>query len=276
VEDSYQASAKTRLIVSGRYDHHSLTGGEVSGRATVMQALSAERTLRLSAATAFRSPQLLEEYMYVPVWILFPNPEIKPEGITSYDLEYRLRLAPQTTASIAAYYSQVDDLIQVEQLPGPLQHFGNLGGAQARGVEVEVSHSLSPTLSAFANYTYQSLAGDYVLEYQRPDVISSSPRHKANLGFTLSDPERGLNASLLLNYRDQTPLGEIPPGWFVPVIGPLTCGPYVLVNGYVGWRPPQGPELGLSFFNLANRRHQEYAQGDYIGRRIMGSVRWVF
>jgi outer membrane receptor protein involved in Fe transport len=276
-QDASRVSDSTNLVVNGRYDHHPLAGGRFSGRAAVMRSLSANRTLRLSAASAFRSPDFAESYAEMWYWGLFGNPDLKHEGITSYDIEYRLRLTPRTNASLAAYYSSIENLIHVEQFAGPpsYQQFSNLGNAQARGVEFEVNHALSPTLTAFANYTYQWLNGDWKIMRDRPDVILASPRHKANLGFTLADPDRRLNASLLLNYRDQATIGDAGPyvGLRIPGFG---SGPYLLVNGYVGWRGPQGPEIGLSFFNLGNYRHQEYAQGDYIGRRIMGSVRWEF
>ena len=125
-------------------------------------------------------------------------------------------------------------------------------------------HVLSSRLSGFANYTYQSLDGDELVALARADVLKAAPRHKANLGLELSDPGRGWNGSLLLNYRDKITIGD------------LSAGPYVLVNGYVGKKIAGGGEVGLSFFNLANRKHQQYPKGDYIGRRIMGSVRWEF
>jgi iron complex outermembrane receptor protein len=266
VEDDYRASARTRLVLGTRYDHDPLAGGCLSGRATAMYALSPDRTLRFSVANAFRAPNFLESYLQVVSARLFGNTDLDPESITSYDLEYRARLSPATSASVAAYYSQLEDLIHVQQIMGPpsIQLFSNLGGARARGVELEVAHTWSPTLSGFANYTYQSLTGDAAIVRDRPDVIYSSPRHKANVGLTLANPERGLNASLLLNYRDRTSAAG------------SGCGPYVLVNGYLGKRIRQNGELGLSFFNLANRRHQEYVDGDIIGARIMGSVRWQF
>jgi hypothetical protein len=81
----------------------------------------------------------------------------------------------------------------------------------------------------------------------------------------ITAPDAGLNGSLLLNYRDKV------------VVGSASAGPYVLVNGYVGKKiGTDGREIGISFFNLANYRTQQFPKGDYIGRRIMGSVRWEF
>ena len=56
----------------------------------------------------------------------------------------------------------------------------------------------------------------------------------------------------------------------------MHSGPYVLVNGYVGKRLGQGGEVGISFFNLANRHHEQYTQSDWVGPRVMGSIRWEF
>lgn len=265
-EDSYQASDRTKLVLSARYDRHPLVGGEPSGRATVMYALSPDQTLRLSAASAFRSPNFLESYLEVVPAALFGNTNLDNEGITSYDLEYRARLSPATSADVAVYYNRLNSLIHVEQVPGPpqIQVFNNLGGARAQGVEFEIRHAVSPALSTFVNYTYQRLEGDPLLLRDRPDIIFGSPRHKANLGFTLSDRERGLNGSLLLNYRDKATIED------------ASSGPYLLVNGYIGKQVGEGVEAGVAFFNLANYHSQEYVQGDFIGRRIMGSLRWEF
>jgi len=264
-EDSYRASQKTKVVLSGRYDQNPLTGGRPSGRATIMHELTRDQTLRLSAASAFRSPSFLESYLSIPFARLFGNPDLDNEGITSYDLEYRVRVSPKTSADVAVYYNRLNSLIHVEQIAGPppIQVFNNLGGAHATGVEFEVRHVVSPSLSTFANYTYQQLDCDPVIERDRPDVAFGSPRHKANLGLTLSEPERGLNGSLLLNYRDKTSAGG------------LSAGPYLLVNGYIGKRVGRGIEAGIAFFNLVDN-HQEYVEGDEIGRRVMGSVRWEF
>jgi iron complex outermembrane receptor protein len=264
-EDNYRPSDKTRVVLSGRFDQHPLTGGRPSGRATVMYSLTPDQTLRLSAASAFRSPSFLESYLAVPFARLFGNTNLDNEGITSYDLEYRVRVAPKTSGGAVLYYNRLNSLIHVEQIvgPPPIQLFSNLGGARAMGVEFEVRHIVLPSLSAFANYTYQQLDCDPVIERDRPDIAFGSPRHKANVGLTLTDPERGLNGSLLLSYRDKTTAKG------------FSAGPYLMVNGYIGKRVGDGLEAGIAFFNLVDR-HQEFLEGDQIGRRIMGSVRWAF
>ncbi|HUT73859.1 MAG TPA: TonB-dependent receptor [Armatimonadota bacterium] len=266
LQDDYQASERTRLVLNARWDDHPLAGARLSGRATVMHSFTPEHTLRFSAATAFRSPNFVESYfaMFVELPSLPPtgmwgNTDLNCEGITAYDLEYRTRLSPRTTGSICLYYSRLDNVILASPILvfPPQSRFENVGQARSAGVEMEVRHALSPALSAFANYTYQSLSGDQAV---RDDLVDLTPRHKANLGFNLSDPERGLTGSLLAAYRDQVAGG---------------AGPYVLVNGYLGKRFGD-VEWGVSFFNLANVQHQEYGQGDIIGRRIMGSVRREF
>jgi iron complex outermembrane receptor protein len=265
VEDAYQASDRAKLVLAGRYDHHPLVGGRVSGRATVMYSLSSTRLLRVSAANAYRNPSFLESYLFMPWTDLFGNHDLDPEGVTSYDVEYRAQLSRDTSAGLAVYYSKLDDLIHVQQFSGPLgQVFENLGRAQATGAEFELRHAFSPRLSGFANYTYQSLKADAVIDRDRPDIVGASPRNKANLGVTLADPDRGLNGNLLLNYRDETTVDD------------RSAGPYLLVNGYIGKKIGPHAEAGLSFFNLANYRHQEYPFGDFIGRRLMGTVRWEF
>jgi iron complex outermembrane receptor protein len=269
VEDSYRASESTRLVLAARYDHHPLAGGAVSGRATVMRSLSPNRTLRLSAANAFRSPSFFESYLLHITPASPPLPEVpvsgstdlESEGIVAYDLEYRVQASPATSAGVCLYHHRLDNLISLQPLPGATLQYrqSNAGSVSATGLEAEISHQLSATRSVFANYSYQSPSAS---NEAATAFIALSPRHKANVGLNWSALERGLTGSLLLNYVDKA-------------IGGVT-GPALLVNGYVGWRRPGGPEIGLCFFNLANCRHQEYGQGDIIGRRIMGSVRWEF
>lgn len=272
-QDAYRASEKTRLVLAGRYDRHPLAGDRFSGKVTLMHSPTPDQTLRLSAATAFRGPSFLESYAYLPVAVVAPTPmgvfgdtDLDHEGVQSYDLEYRVQLSPRTSADVAVYYTKPEDLIYIElvEAPQPFIRYANLGSARARGTEVEVRHALSACVSTFVNYTYQYLDGDEEIERACPMLIHASPRHKANLGFTLLDPERGLRGSLLVSYRDKV------------VVEDDSAGPYVLVNGYVGKKVGGHAEYGISFFNLANDKHQQYTQGDYIGRRIMGSVRWEF
>lgn len=274
VEDAYQASERTKLVLSARYDRHPLAGGRVSGRATAMYSPTPRQTLRLSAANAFRSPTFLESYLEISIPLPPPLPPtgvwgntgLDYEGITAYDLEYRAELSPRTSADVCVFYNELQDFILYDViLDVPRQQqFANLGAARARGAEVEVRRALSPVLSGFANYTYLSVEGVGAIEDRHDSLVKHAPRHKANLGFTLSDPDRGLNGSLLLSYRDKV------------VVRDQSAGPYVLVNGYVGKKIGDNAEAGISFFNLANRKHQQFTRGDYIGRRIMGSVRWEF
>jgi iron complex outermembrane receptor protein len=275
VEDAYRPSPKTKLVLGGRYDDHPLAGVRLSGRATVMCAVAPDQSLRLSAASAFRSPSFLESYLEVvqplppplPPAGVWGNTELEPEKISGYDVGYRLQLAPRTSAELGLYCNKLDDFIlynYILEVP-PQQQFQNLGSAVTKGAEIEVRHSFSPRLSGFANYSYQKTSGSEELMARHDTLVKLAPTNKANIGLNITDPDAGLNGSLLLNYRDKV------------VVGSASAGPYVLVNGYVGKKiGTDGREIGISFFNLANYRTQQFPKGDYIGRRIMGSVRWEF
>ncbi|GAB4424649.1 MAG: hypothetical protein OHK0011_05430 [Turneriella sp.] len=168
-------------------------------------------TVKLLHGWAFRNPTVRERFSLsgsrIPV-----GANLKPEQVKTTELGYAVKPLRFLRAEIDAFWSEVEDLIQLSASrfgrPGSsdraMTQFQNIGKARLLGFELKTDIALiqTPVLSAllFANYSFQnnrytdvSSAGGSSLSHEndRYDNTLNShqmPRvseHKANLGLTL-------------------------------------------------------------------------------------------
>lgn len=294
-EDEFRLSDKIRLIAGGRYDHHPLGEGHFSSRGTVLYTPAADQTVRVSVAQAFRNPTLLESYLQsatpTPPFTLIGvgNPDLKPEGVTSYEVGYRTTLTQRVTVGLNLFYNEYSDLIintRVFAPPDIIIGFAN--GMDARGVggEPDLDILVTGWLSLFANYSYQQITDKddnpitaSVNEQDR--VRRDTPRHKVNVGTRMTF-SGGWSGSLSASWVDATErlITDLAGNEYL-----ATVDSYTVVNGRIGysyWK--ERAEASLSVFNIFNDSHYEYPPGinlpdrssDAIGRKVTFTLGWKF
>jgi iron complex outermembrane receptor protein len=294
-EDEFRLSNKIRLIAGGRYDRHPLVGGHFSSRGTVLYAPAPDQTVRFSVAQAFRNPTLLESYLQsatpTPPFTLIGagNPDLKPEGVTSYEVGYRTTLTQRVTVGLNLFYNEYSDLIintRVFAPPDIILSFAN--GMDARGVggEPDLDILVTGWLSLFANYSYQQITDKddnpgTVSVNEKDRVRRDTPRHKVNVG-TRMRFNGGWSASLFAHWVDDTErlITDLAGNEYLAAVNS-----YTLVNGRVGYAfRKERAEASLSIFNIFNDRHYEYPPGinlpdhssDAIGRKVTFTLGWKF
>jgi iron complex outermembrane recepter protein len=132
-----------------------------------------------------------------------PNPDLKPESGSGFDLGTNLNLPANISASVRGFYLAVDDAIVdivVSENPSQTQSV-NAGKSSSIGVEIELNQRFNDLFTWFANYTFMKTNIENPYYEDQNDVnIPFAPEHIANAGIDLSFPF-GLKFSPYLNYN---------------------------------------------------------------------------
>ena len=227
---------------------------------------------------------------------------LRQESLTAYEFAYTGVLRRRTTIGAAFYVNDLDNNINFVQLaptfdpytpsnpppgwqlgPGVLAAmaqlgivlprtaftYQNLGPIRQRGLELSLDHRVSPTVSTFANYSWQ---GDpKVLPDPDPFPaieVALPPHHRFNVGGTYSG--RRLLGALNVNYTDKA-------FWTEVLTSPYHgfTDAWTQVNGSFGvrWRSGQ-ITTSIKSNNILNRTIQQHVFGDLFRRSVMGEVRF--
>lgn len=178
VQDEYEILEDLILNAGLRYDHFETFGDTVNPRIALIYSPFSLTTLKFIYGTAFRAPNGYELY-YADVLTMKPNPELKEEKITSYELVLEQYLGSHFRGTVVGYYSLIRDLISQTTDPNDgLLIFRNLGRAEIKGVELELEGKLDSGLTGRASYAWQDARNARTGEW-----LTNSARHlvKINL-----------------------------------------------------------------------------------------------
>jgi len=128
-----QQAGPALLHLSGRLDDNSLFGAELTHQAAVQFPLGEAAELTLSQGTAFRAPNLSEQFSPGFGGLFAGNPALEPESSDSNELIYRLETRKGSQVSVAVYRTRVEGLIA---FTGPEFQAININRADLDGLEV--------------------------------------------------------------------------------------------------------------------------------------------
>jgi outer membrane receptor for ferrienterochelin and colicins len=320
---------KVRFTVGGRVDKFgNLSDPVFSPRLAAVFKPVNDHAVRVSFNRAFRSPSVINNYLDIsivnptdlralgiaqpfPLVVkavgsrlpigMTPQPELKEESVTAYEVAYTGSLGGRTTVGAAFYVNDRDDNINFVQLansvdpytaanpppgwPLPATILGllaqqriflprtaftylNLGPVREKGIELSLDQRVTNTVSAFANYSWQ--AKPTVIDDANPfpsQELALPPTNRFNIGFNV-DTDR-LLGSATVNYADKA-------FWADVLSGPFHgfTDAYTLVNGSFGVKFPGARVTALvKVNNLFNKDIQQHVFGDIIRRSVVGELR---
>lgn len=233
-----------------------------------------------------------------------PQAPLKEESLTAYEVAYTGVVGNDTTLGVAFYVNDTDDNINFVQLPATLDPYTpeapppgwplppailalmaqrgillprtaftylNLGPLRQKGVELSIDHRFSATLTAFANYSWQS--EPRVLDDPNPyptTELALPPTNRFNIGTTYNGPRFLGSASV--NYTDRAFWSDV----LTSAYHGFTDS-FALVNGSFGVKWAGGRVItSVKGNNLFNETLQQHVFGDIIRRSVMGEVRLSF
>ena len=84
-----------------------------------------------------------------------PNPDLKPEKATNYEINYTLNAFKKLTFQTALFYSSLTDaILNVSNVVPGKSQMQNFGEAEYKGIEAQINYQIMTDLSVNFNYTY--------------------------------------------------------------------------------------------------------------------------
>lgn len=205
-------------------------------RAALVWQPSAGSALKISAGSAFRSPNAYER-VYQQGGNVSGASELQSERLRTVEVSYDAILDPVTRAAVSAYRYRASRLIVITSaLAGGINLFRNAGAAIAYGVEGEVEHRLAPGLRLRGSLSWQ-LAKD---DEGRPLPNSPHLTGRTDLAWDLTDTWRlGMEAIGVSARRTESA------AFGSQLTANVTLSTAALVRGW---------DVGLSIYNIADRR----------------------
>ncbi len=181
------------LSLGQRYDHSDDYGSVTNPRASVIYRPFGDRlSVKLLYGTAFREPGYTE-ITGSPI----QNPHLKPEDISTYELDVSSQYRSDLFLRGSLFYSKADNLIVLSpNADAPLGiRFENALSKRYRGINWEAEYQPIDTVSISMNYAYledQDEGGGW-------GPADQTARHKLNLILNWLVPEYSLGINIRTN-----------------------------------------------------------------------------
>jgi outer membrane receptor protein involved in Fe transport len=225
------------------------------------------------------------------------NPDLKEERMDAFEIGYSAAINHRVILSAAYYYTKLKDEIFFTQTGeyGPFSPpagwpavlnlawaalytgqatgapvrfptgftYLNLGEVKNQGIELGIDASLTSTMSAYMNYSYQ----------KDPDPnfalseLNLAPNNRFSTGFTYAGPR--IFGSASLSYAGEAFWQDVLDARYVGTTRPQTT-----INGSIGAKWTGGRYITtLKVVNLANRQVLQHVFSDVARRQIIGELR---
>jgi len=249
-----QAVGRMHLQLGGRLDENSLFGRKATGQFALGFDLGASWQLTGSFGSAFRGPNLSEQFSPGVGGLFAGNPDLDPESSTSAEFGLRWQGTASGQLSVAAYRTDVKDLIAYN---GELFQAINVDRARLEGVELEYG-LVHGAWALKASATFQD-AEDRTTGEQ----LLRRPHTKG--GVTL---DRRFGNGSWVGFE-----------WFYSGaradFGDITLASYALLNLRAGWAFTPDWRLELRGENLADEAYEPAYGFDGAGRAWFLSLAWA-
>jgi iron complex outermembrane receptor protein len=252
--------------------------GSFSGKVAAVYQAPGDITLRASVGTAFRNPSIFELYRASTVLTiqLVPNPDLKPEYLTSWEVGARKQFGRRFHVEGIYFENRVDDLIYrsrdlVADPSGRIRPLLNAGNSRTRGFEASAQAQLLSWLVWRANYTLS----DSIITANPglPDTVGKQvpyvPRHMASSTLAASGAKwfaslggRYMSALFSTDINNDTTHGV-----------PQAYDQFFVMEGGLGYRLHRHVSLQVNAENLLDRHYWIYTRVP--GRTAYASLRFT-
>lgn len=302
VQDEILLHEKVTLYLGGRYDFWKVYDGEFllsspytttnypektqgyfSPKTSIHYQLFKDTVLRGSTGKAFRPPTIDELYkltFHNPDRWIYGNPDLKPEVTTSWEVGLMQKLFGGKTRFSTTYFeSYVDDLIaamatKTDPATGRVieTRNANISKAKIRGIEAEVKQEITPSWSAFANFTWQDAKTTENLANRASEdkMLTLIPEYMANVGLIFL--KGGISAGVTTRYASKVYSRDDNLDTATGV--PWGYDPIFTTDLKVSYQFIKWAKASLEVNNVFDREY--YYNYEAPGRTIMGTLALTF
>ncbi len=181
VQDEWDLADRVRLVPGLRFDYHSRFGTVASPKVALLYSITPSTRVRTSAGRAFRAPSLSELFgnvVFHGTTPGFPNPNLRPEYITSFDGGIQHEVSRTFRTEMNVFHNDMTDLVQlIASADRSYFDWVNVAEARSTGVELVANGQAADWIDYYANYTYTDSE-----DLATGNLLARVPRHKVNLG----------------------------------------------------------------------------------------------
>jgi len=239
-----------KLILSAglRLENNSNYGNELIPLGGITYNPTGNTTFKASISKGFRSPTIMELYLYAP------NADLKPERMVNYEISWlQSLLNSRLNIEVTAYKIKGDNMIQaVGQYPNVTRQ--NVGSFTNKGVEFLAKYAINKSLNVYANYSFLDLG----------TPIVAAPRQQINLSVNYAYKIWNLNSSLQHIEKLYT------------TTTPLITTNYTLLNARLTAKLLRNLELFVAGNNLLNQKYETIYGYPMAGATVSGGVNYKF
>lgn len=296
VQDEITLTERLMAYLGGRYDSWSTEGfieqvatpgaykNEYSARSQthfspkvslVYRPVDAT-TLRGSVGSSFHAPNLRDTFgWWTPTtgYTYTPNPDLKPETVTSWELGLEQQVASDTLLRATYYENWLKDLIYRTQSDALMtQGVANAGAAKVKGIELEVRQKLLDGLTAFVNLTFNDskITENSANPATEGKYMTNTPQKMANIGLQgIKGPWSG---SLAGHYVGKVYANDLNADVVSGVYGSYDA--YFIADAKLAYKVKDTVSLSLSVSNLGNLKY--YQSSLAMGRAYYGEIALKF
>lgn len=174
IEDVYKVNSKFTVIPGVSYnirknleaeDYNSTTktisdfpdagaSDAFNAQVGLFYQLNNQQKLGATISQKTRFATIKDRYSY-RMGTAIPNPDLKPEKATNYELNYTANLFEKITFQTALFYSSLSDaILSVSNVEPGKSQMQNFGEADYKGIEAQLNYAILENLSLNLNYTY--------------------------------------------------------------------------------------------------------------------------
>ncbi|MBM2844755.1 MAG: Iron complex outer rane receptor protein [Bacteroidetes bacterium] len=224
VQAEYAVAPWFKVTVGARYDHQDLdsldANAQLNPKLGIVYNPMPGTAVRASYGRGFRSPTVAEAFISTSAggFPIIPNPNLKPERSTSYEVGVNQILGEAAVCDVALFQSDFSDLIEAGFTPNFNGQFANVTRAQIRGVEG------SATLGFFDRSSVLSLGYTYVhpKDVTKNDILKYRPRHMLYAGSV----SRISDFTLAVDFRYLSRVERIDDEFVTPPLNIIKDGEY--------------------------------------------------
>lgn len=149
-----------------RFEHNSVFGNEWVPLVGAAIRASETTNFKTAVSEGFRSPTVMELYIFAP------NAQLKPERMMNYEISWlQTYMGNRISTELTAFLINGENMIQVVRAPGTPAKRENVGAFSNRGIEFATRYRVNTELSMYANYTF--------LDMEK--IVVAAPKHQFNI-----------------------------------------------------------------------------------------------
>lgn len=154
VEDLISIDEDIDMVLGLRVDRYSDFGSQLSKRASLVYRASDEVVAKLLYGSAFRAPTLIEAYQNGHINFRAGDESIKPEETDTYELALIYSPDIANKLSLNFFYSQLRNVIDLEEQPDTNPGYQNFDDRISKGVEFEYTYRTKTAHEFYLNASY--------------------------------------------------------------------------------------------------------------------------